>query len=623
MPNEELLSDVLSDFAHTMLTEFPIQGILDKLVGRIVDVMPISAAGVTLISPGLRPRYVAASDSSALRFEKLQTELGEGPCVEAYRTGIAVAVPDLRNDTRFPKFTPRALSAGLAAVFTFPLHDGDRRLGALDLYSATSGALDEHTLATAQTLADVTSSYLLNAQTRRDLQNAADKSNDRSLHDPLTGLGNRTLLLDRLNHAVQRSGRSDKTLAVLFVDLDHFKPINDRYGHKVGDELLVAVAERLTSLLRPDDSLARLSGDEFVILCEDFGGESELSAVATRIRLALSAPYALASIEVEVTASIGVAFAGRGTYPSAQLLADADAAMYQAKRKGGNRHQVIDLREQHLSEQRQDLTHELNDATSRGELRVQYQPIVTTVDGRIVGAEAFVRWAHPSRGMLRPALFIPLAEESGSIIEIGSWVLNQACLDRRLWRSGDSSRDLGTSVNVSAQQLLSPEFTSIVEAALLATQTDPTLITFDLTESVFLQDGERALVVFEQLKALGVLLALDDFGTGFSSLAYLKQFPVDIVKLDQGFTADLTSDLASRSIVSAVNDVAHKLGMVTVAENVETFAQYSGVAALGCDFCQGYYFARPMSATDFETVMRLSDVDGNPRLPVPAATAAP
>ena len=617
MPNEQQLSDVLSEFARTMLTEFPIQGILDQLVRRIVDVMPITAAGVTLISPGIKPRYVAASDSSALRFEQLQTELGEGPCVEAYRTGIAVAMPDLSKERRFPKFTPRALSAGLAAVFTFPLHDGNRQLGALDLYSDTIGALDTLTLAAAQTLADIASAYLLNAQARTDLQHAADRSRDSALHDPLTGLANRTLLLDRLRHAVRRSRRSNTTLAVLFVDLDQFKLINDRYGHKVGDELLVAVTRRLAALLRPADSLARLSGDEFVILCEDLGGESDSHVVAERLSVALTAPYVLSTIEVKVTASIGVAFAGPGVYPPEQVLQDADAAMYQAKRKGGNRHQVIDLREQHLDEQRHSLRHELEGATGRGELRVQHQPIVTTVDRRITGVEALLRWAHPERGMVAPATFIPLAEESGLITDIGLWVLGQACLDRSPWQSADNIRDVGTSVNVSAQQLLSSDFASIVQDVLLATHTDPKLLTLELTESVFLQDSERALVVFEQLKRLGVLLALDDFGIGFSSLGYLRQFPVDIVKIDRSFTVALESDQASRSIVSAVIGLAHVLGMVTIAEGVENAAQYSQVAALDCDFCQGFYFARPMSAADFETMMRLSDLGGNPVLPTP------
>ena len=616
MPNEQQLSNILSEFASTMLTEFPIQDILEHLVTRIVQVMPVTAAGVTLISPGMKPRYIAASDASALRFERLQTELGEGPCVEAYRTGVAVEMPDLQHDDRFPRFTPRAFSAGLAAVFAFPLHHASSELGALDLYSDTTGAMDATTYSAAQTLADVAAAYLLNAQARTDLQDAADRSQDRSLHDPLTGLANRTLLLDRLKHAVELSCRSDKLLGVLFVDLDQFKLINDRYGHDVGDELLVAVAGRLTGLLRPGDSLARLSGDEFVVLCENLNGESDLSLVAARISRALGTPYVLSTTEVTVTASIGVAFAGQGIYAPAQLIRDADAAMYQAKRKGGDRHQVIDLREVHLSEHRQSLQHDLVGAIARGELRVVHQPIVTTSDRRISGVEALLRWEHPGHENVAPTEVIGLAEESGLIIEIGRWVIERACEDRHRWQGEDRARNLMTTINVSAQQLLSPEFSTTLASILRASNTDPELVTIELTETVFLQDSRRALMVFNQLKSLGVLLALDDFGTGYSSLSYLKQYPVDVVKIDQSFIADLETDQASRSIVSAVIDLSGVLGITTIAEGVENAAQHDQVSALGCEFCQGFYFARPMPAAEFDTLMQLGDTGGNPRLPV-------
>jgi diguanylate cyclase (GGDEF)-like protein len=528
-------------------------------------------------------------------------------------------MPDLSSDVRFPEFTPRALSIGLAAVFTFPLRHGVSQLGALDLYSDTAGALDAASLSAARTLADVAAAYLLNAQARTDLQDAANRSQDRSLHDALTGLANRTLLLDRLGHAVQRSRRSDKSLGVLFVDLDQFKLVNDRCGHEVGDELLVAVARRLSALLRPDDSLARMSGDEFVVLCENLNDESDLSVVASRISNALSVPYALSTNEVTVTASIGVAFAGRGVYAPAQLIRDADAAMYQAKRKGGNRHQVVDLREVHLFERRHTLKRELAGAVARGELRVLHQPIVATKDGRVKGVEALLRWEHSGRQDVAPIEVVKLAEESGLITDIGRWVLEKACNDRRRWQHDDRIRDVGAAVNVSAQQLLSPDFSATVAAVLRSTSTDPGQLTIELTETVLLQDSHRALAVFEQLKKLGVLLALDDFGTGYSSLSYLKQFPVDIVKIDQSFIADLESDQASRSIVTAVIDLARVMGIATVAEGVENATQHDEVTALGCDFCQGFYFAQPMSASDFDVLMHLGDFDGNPRLPLLAS----
>ncbi|MDQ1426441.1 MAG: hypothetical protein QOD72_3939, partial [Acidimicrobiaceae bacterium] len=455
MASEQQLSEVLSEFARTMVTDFPIQAILDHLVKRIVDVLPITAAGVTLIAPGADPQYVAASDGSALRYEELQTELSEGPCLLAYQSGEAVAVADLREDDRFPSFAPRALEAGLVAVFTFPLRSGSEQLGALDLYRDSPGLLDDASMAAAQTLADVAAAYLLNAQARADLRESTDRSREKALHDALTGLPNRTLLLERLDHAVLRGRRSGKLAAVLFADLDRFKMVNDFYGHSVGDELLVAVAHRLSATLRSGDTLARISGDEFVILCEDLDGPAEADAIAARVGAAIAAPFVLDGVEVAVTASVGIAFSGPGDQLSEQLLHDADTAMYQAKRKGGSRHQIVDLRELHLSSQRVDLERDLRGARQRAELQTRYQPIVDTVDGRIVGVEALLRWDHPARGWVSPTVLVPIAEQSGLITEIGRWVLEQACPLRQHWQSGHPSEDFSISVNVSAHQLMS------------------------------------------------------------------------------------------------------------------------------------------------------------------------
>jgi diguanylate cyclase (GGDEF)-like protein len=620
MPSEQQLSDVLSEFARTMVTDFPIQAILDHLVKRIVDVLPITAAGVTLISPGADPRYVAASDDSALRYEELQTELGEGPCLVAYETGDAVSVPDLRNEGRFPKFGPRALKAGLVAAFTFPLRSGSEQLGALDLYRNTPGPLNAESMAAAQTLADVAAAYLLNAQARSDLKESSDRSREMALHDSLTGLPNRVLLLERLEHAVLRGRRSGKVAAVLFADLDRFKLVNDLYGHTIGDDLLVAVAQRLSSVLRSGDTLARMSGDEFVILCEDLDGPDEVDPIAARIEAALAVPFNLAGAEVEITASVGIAYSGPGDQLSERLLQDADTAMYQAKRKGGARHQIVDLREQHLEEQRDSLERDLRGAPDRGELRTVYQPIVETGDGLITGVEALLRWAHPARGLVAPTLVVPLAERSGLITGIGQWVLEQACPDRHRWQDGGQTDGLAMSVNVSAHQLMAPDFTASVASILARSDTDPALVTLEVTESVFIQDSERALVVLGELKHLGVKLALDDFGTGYSSLTYLKRFPIDIVKIDQVFVSDLAHDSASHAIIVAIIDLAHRLGMTVVAEGVETATQHEQLASLGCDSCQGFYFAYPMSADDLDVLLRRG-VGGKMYLPALAVTS--
>jgi diguanylate cyclase (GGDEF)-like protein len=429
-------------------------------------------------------------------------------------------------------------------------------------------------------------------------------------------------LVQRLDHAVRRSSRSGQTAAVLFADLDGFKLVNDMHGHSVGDELLVAVAQRLSAVLRPGDTLARLSGDEFVILCEDLDGTSHVEAIAARIDTALAVPFVLSSTEVNVTASVGIAFAGRGDQLSEDLIQEADTAMYQAKRKGGARHQIVDLREQHRTDRRASLKRDLRGAATRGELRTEYQPIVDSADGRVTGVEALLRWAHPSRGLVSPTTLVPLAEQSGLITEIGRWVLEQACPDRHRWQSPGQPDDLAMSVNVSAHQLMSPDFVATVAAVLADTHTEPKLVTLEVTESIFVQDSERALVVLNELKHLGLRLALDDFGTGYSSLSYLNRFPIDIVKIDQSFVAGIEHHPSSHAIVLAVIELAHILGMTVVAEGVESAEQHRWLQALGCDYCQGFYFARPMSADDLDTLMEHLPAGQDLHLPVFAAAGA-
>lgn len=602
MEFDRQLADLLSEFAHTLATDFSIQAILDQLVVRIVDVLPITAAGVTLITPGATPLHVA-SNEEALQFARLQSELGEGPSHTAYETGKAVAVPDLRTDPRFPTFAPRAVETGLMSVFTFPICHGDHQLGALDMLCDTTGPMDAGAMMAAHTLADVAAAYLLNAQARADLRESSERAQENLLHDAMTGLPNRTLLVQRLDHAILRCQRSDKIVAILFVDLDQFKSINDTYGHQVGDRLLVAVADRLTETLRAGDTVARLGGDEFVILCEDLDETSQGSQLAARIGSALAQPFTLTDVEVQVSASVGIAFAGRGDYGSEQALQVADTAMYQAKRKGGARHATVDLREQRLANHRATLSRDLRGALSRGELRTEYQPIVATSDGRITGVEALLRWTHPVHGNVGPQTAVPLAERAGLIAEIGLWVLERACLDRQQWPHDDYPHGLEIAVNVSAYQLMAPDFPAAVAAVLEETQTDPALVTLEVTESVFLRDGERAIVALNDLKEIGVMLALDDFGTGYSSLSYLKQFPVDVVKIDRVFISDLDRNPDSRLIVNAVVALAHGLCMWVVAEGIESVDQYKEVAELDCDSCQGFYFARPASAETIGTLL--------------------
>ncbi len=620
MPNEQQLSAVLSEFARTMATDFPVQAILDHLVENIVELMPITGAGVTLISPGSEPHYVAASDPAALRYERLQSELNEGPCLAAYQSGAAVEVPDLAGDGRFPTFNARALAAGLQAVFTFPLRHGDSQLGALDLYRDSPGGLSPRAMAAAQTLADVAAAYLLNAQARADLQRSADRARELSLHDGLTGLPNRILMLERLEHAFLRSRRTGKVSAVLFVDLDGFKEVNDRYGHDMGDDLLIALSRRLSGILRPPDTVARLHGDEFVILCEDLDSPVQAVAIVARLDAAVSRPFVLSGIEVAISASVGVAFADRDNHAPEQVLRDADTAMYEAKRMGGGRQRIFDQRYQHLAVDHAALEHDLRGALDRREMHVEYQPLVCAATGQITGFEALLRWTHPTQGLVPPATFIPLAERCGLITEIGKWVLEQAWTDHSHWRIHRQNQELTMAVNVSADQLMSAGFASTVAQVLRSADTPPNLLVLEMTESLFVRDNDRAMTALTDLKRLGVVLALDDFGTGYSSLGYLKRFPVDIVKVDRTFVADLGQSSASHIIVGAVAELSHALGMTVVAEGVETVEQRIMTRELGCDNCQGYYFARPMTANRIESLIHPRNGDSAPVLPVQAVS---
>jgi diguanylate cyclase (GGDEF)-like protein len=434
------------------------------------------------------------------------------------------------------------------------------------------------------------------------------------MHDGLTGLPNRTLLMQRLAHVRLRVERSGKSMAVFFVDLDEFKAINDTYGHGVGDELLVAVGQRLTGVLRPGDSLARLAGDEFVVLCEDLDDPAQADALAVRFDTALTRPFALANIELKIHGSIGIAYKGRGDAEPEALIHDADVAMYRAKRRHGSRRQVGSVRELKLAEYHAGLAAGLPGASERGELHVSYQPIVDTANGRLAAVEALVRWTHPSRGPVPPTIFVPFAEQSGQIIEIGQWVLKCACQDRQHWQHHRVD-EIAISVNVSTHQFMSPGFAGSVRSVLESTSTRPDLLTLEITETVFVRDHDRALIVLDELKATGVKLALDDFATGYSSLRYLQTLPIDTIKIDRSFIAKPDGTHADHTILTAIIQLAHGLGMTVVSEGVETAEQHRRLTTLGSDSCQGFYFAYPMPASRLHSLIHNHNAS-NPLLPL-------
>ena len=602
LTHEDSLSAVLSEFARTLITDFPIQKILDHLVDRIVDILPITSAGVTLISEGMSPRYIAASDEDARRFERLQSEMDEGPCLCAYESGEAVSVPNVGTDTRFPSFAPAASAAGLGAVFTFPLMHGDLRFGALDLYRAEPGDLDPEDMETAQTLADVAAAYLLNAKSRDDALATSEQFQHEAMHDTLTGLPNRMLLQERLEHAASRAKRTRTCTAILFLDLDRFKDINDTYGHDVGDQLLVAVSRRLTGLIRASDTLSRFSGDEFVFLCEEVHGAADVAMLAARIDETFMTPFHLSGVDVTVRASVGTAFVGPGEDITADLLIRADKAMYRAKREAGGGPEIIDLGNILPPTDDETLEADLRAALAAEELEVAYQPIVRTADQTIIGVEALLRWTHSERGPIPPIVMVPLAERSVLIVDIGAWVLERACTDHARWAVAHPGQMLDLAVNVSVRQLMTSGYCKSVAEILARTGMNPASLILELTESIVIEHSARIMAVLVSLNRLGLRLALDDFGTGYSSLSYLSKLPIQIVKIDQGLISEL-NQATGRIVVAGVADIAHALGISVVAEGVETEMQREEILAVGCDFAQGYLFARPMTADSIEALL--------------------
>jgi diguanylate cyclase (GGDEF)-like protein len=414
-------------------------------------------------------------------------------------------------------------------------------------------------------------------------------------HDPLTGLPNRALFRDRLEHALARADRQIEPVGVLVLDIDNFKVVNDSLGHAQGDQLLLAVAARLRSCLRLGDTAARLGGDEFTVLVEDVSDLDELTAVAERIAEALRLPVRLDGRQVVTSASIGLAVSGSRNKSAEALLRDADLAMYRAKAKGKARWELFDDTLEVQAMERLDVETDLRRALEREEFRVYYQPIVSLADGHIVELEALVRWQHPERGLVPPDAFIPVAEETGLIVPLGQWVLEQACRQARTWQDASSAggTPLVMSVNLSARQFQQPTLLADIERAVRQSGLDPRTLKLEITESVVMQDVESTLTTLRALKALGIQLAIDDFGTGYSSLTYLKRFPLDTLKIDRSFVDGLGQDVQDTAIVRSVVALAKTLNLSVTGEGVETVEQRMHLKQLGCDLAQGYMFARP------------------------------
>jgi diguanylate cyclase (GGDEF)-like protein/PAS domain S-box-containing protein len=426
-----------------------------------------------------------------------------------------------------------------------------------------------------------------------------------AFHDSLTGLPNRALFMDRLRHAIIRAKRNDNYFfAVLFLDMDRFKVLNDSLGHTVGDEMLVAVSKRLEESLRPGDTVARLGGDEFSVILDDITGDSEVLHITERIQKKLSLPFNLNGQEVFTTASIGIAFSTNGYDRPEHLLRDADIAMYHAKTNGRARHEIFNIEMYDKAVARLQLETNLRQAIKQNELRLQYQPIVAMQTGGIKGLEALVRWNHPVIGLINPTEFIPLAEETGLIVQLGEWVIKEACRQLSIWQKQfPSEPPLTISVNISSKQL-SPGLLEHIKLVLEETCVAPESFIVEITESVIMENAETVAPLLLRLKDMKVKLHIDDFGTGYSSLSYLHRFPVDMLKIDRSFISRLGSNGENLKIVKAIAALAHSLNMNVIAEGVETEEQFLRLKRLKCGYMQGFLFSRPLDSKEAEALLR-------------------
>ena len=439
-----------------------------------------------------------------------------------------------------------------------------------------------------------------------------------ALHDPLTGLPNRSLFMDRLNVAVSRLSRHQSGLAVLFFDVDNFKLVNDGLGHDVGDDLLTAIADRLRNVMRSEDTVSRLGGDEFCLLCEDVRDQAVAREIAKRVEDTFTEPFALVGRQVFVTASVGLAWTDDSTTEPKELVSDADAAMYKAKERGRNRVELFDQSFRDEVTERLEMENGLRCALEADEFILDFQPIMDLKANRIVSVEALVRWEHPQRGLLQPGAFVPLAEETGLIIPLGRWVLNKAFAEAANWLKSTGEKDMQVCVNVSPRQLEESDFVSDAERALLRAGLPPQNVILELTESTLMRLSSTASAKLDSLKQLGVKVALDDFGTGYSSLSYLQQFPVDIVKVDRSFVQEIGESPERLAFARAIVTFSATLQMQTIAEGIEFADQVDCLNDMDCPLGQGFLFAHPMSATDVLGALRTQGP-----APVPTQIPAP
>ncbi len=533
------------------------------------------SAGLAKHMTGAEERAFAAADSHA------------GAVLDSE---LHVIVDDWTTERRF-SMPPALRAMGVRSSLAVPIAGKQRPFGVLDVHSTESSRFTPQDVHFAQASANVLTDALE--------RHAADQAlRHRVLHDSLTGLPNRISFVESLEAALKRAAASRSPVGILFLDLDHFKLINDSMGHHAGDALLRAVAPRLRAHLRPGDVVARFGGDEFGILIDRLSDEAEAMAIAERVGHAFAEPYSTGAVEHFLTASLGIAVARpspREAVDAEQLIRDADAAMYRAKEGGRGRSELFDAEMRARAVRRLEVERELHHALERDELVLHYQPVIALGSGEITGMEALVRWRHPERGLLDPAEFVSIAEDSGLIEPIGRWVQETACAQALEWHElRPDRRPLDVSVNLSARQVAHRDLADSVAEILARTGLDPLHLRLEITESVLVEESDAATATLEALSKIGVGLVLDDFGTGYSSLAYLNCFPFDALKIDRSFVDELGVGEERTAIVEAIIGMARALSLDVIAEGVENETQLSELRRLGCDYAQGHLFSRAL-----------------------------
>jgi diguanylate cyclase (GGDEF)-like protein len=590
MKERQALMERLTRILRSINGRAPLPEVLQAIVDGAAELIGSTIAGLRQIDP-TDSRYAVLScavnvEPGSLLGERVR--IGEGAGGRAISENQLVVMHDYAGRVdALPNWTELKLSAAMAA----PVHENGIVVGSLAVGSKEPGRrYSEAEQSMLLSFADHVSLALTDAMITQSLNHALEAARHDAMHDELTRLPNRALLRDRLEQAWVRGCRTGSPIALLFLDFDDFKDINDSLGHDAGDRLLVALAERLSGSLRPGDTIARLGGDEFAVLVENLNATSTAEGLAARLLEVLVEPVVVNGRDVTMRGSIGIAISDFTEPDSQSLLYSADLAMYEAKRRGGGRY-IRYRPDMHLDTLvRLDTEQALKHAIGASEFVLHYQPIEELPSGRIVGAEALIRWQHPVRGLIPPMEFVPIAESSGLIIGLGEWVLRTACTEAMRWPD-----DIEIAVNLSPRQL-EPELPQLVRDVLAETGLASDRLVLEVTEAPAMADAPETQRIIEELHAMGVHFSIDDFGTGHSSIARLRTLPVDQLKIDKSFVSTLDADSGTDVFVSAIVALAHGSGLVAVAEGVETAGQRRRLVALGCDRAQGYLFSRPVEA---------------------------